>query len=162
MSPCLDSFISLWRQRCFKVPIILIPYTNDKGKRYKLLVKLCLILVYSNITKSEPRFVSNTRPGSSFAAIFIWLEIIQSVPDNKVHGANMGPIWVLSAPDVPHVGPMKLVIKGSMCVVCRDAPVCIKRFVHRKNFSPWLLLSCNTDMLSIRKTSWQIKRQLSV
>ena len=27
-------------------------------------------------------------------------------PDNKVHRANMGPSWVLSAPDGPHVGPM--------------------------------------------------------
>ena len=27
-------------------------------------------------------------------------------PDDKVHGANMGPTWVLSAPDGPHVGPM--------------------------------------------------------
>ena len=32
-------------------------------------------------------------------------------PDNKVHGANMGPTWVLSAPDGPHVGPMNLVIR---------------------------------------------------
>ena len=23
-------------------------------------------------------------------------------PDNKVHGANMGPTWVLLAPDGPH------------------------------------------------------------
>ena len=27
-------------------------------------------------------------------------------PDSKVHGANMGSTWVLSAPDGPHVGPM--------------------------------------------------------
>ena len=27
-------------------------------------------------------------------------------PDSKVHGANMGPTWVLSSPDGPHVGPM--------------------------------------------------------
>ena len=27
-------------------------------------------------------------------------------PDSKVHGANMGPTWVLSAPDGLHVGPM--------------------------------------------------------
>ena len=27
-------------------------------------------------------------------------------PDNKVHGANMGPTWVLSAPDGPQMGPM--------------------------------------------------------
>ena len=30
------------------------------------------------------------------------------IPDNKVHGANMGPTWVLSAPGGPHVGPMIL------------------------------------------------------
>ena len=32
-------------------------------------------------------------------------------PDSKVHGANMGPTWVLAAPDGPHVGPMNLAIK---------------------------------------------------
>ena len=35
-------------------------------------------------------------------------------PDSKVHGANMGPTWVLSAPDGPHVGPMNLAIRGCM------------------------------------------------
>ena len=33
-------------------------------------------------------------------------------PDNKVHGANIGPTWVLSAPDRPHVGPMNLAIRA--------------------------------------------------
>ena len=33
-----------------------------------------------------------------------------NIPDNKVHGANMGPTWVLSAPDGPHIGPMNLAI----------------------------------------------------
>ena len=33
-------------------------------------------------------------------------------PDSKVHGANMGPSWVLSAPDGPHVGHMNLAIGG--------------------------------------------------
>ena len=32
------------------------------------------------------------------------------IPDNKVHGPNMGPNWVLSAPDGPHDGPMNLAI----------------------------------------------------
>ena len=31
-------------------------------------------------------------------------------PDSKVHGANMGPTWVLPAPDGPHVGPMNFAI----------------------------------------------------
>ena len=29
-------------------------------------------------------------------------------PDSKVHEANMGPTWVLSAPDGPHVAPYHL------------------------------------------------------
>ena len=32
----------------------------------------------------------------------------QTFPDSKVHGANMGPTWVLLAPDGPHVGPWTL------------------------------------------------------
>ena len=35
----------------------------------------------------------------------------KAYPDSKVPGANMGPIWVLSAPDGPHVGPMNLAIR---------------------------------------------------
>ena len=35
-------------------------------------------------------------------------------PDNKVHGANMGPTWVLSAPDGPHVGPVILAIRVTL------------------------------------------------
>ena len=31
-------------------------------------------------------------------------------PDSKVHGANMGPIWVRQDPDGPHVGPMNFAI----------------------------------------------------
>ena len=30
------------------------------------------------------------------------------LPDSKVYGANMGPTWVLSVQDGPHVGAMKL------------------------------------------------------
>ena len=32
-------------------------------------------------------------------------------PDSKVEVAHMGPTWVLSAPDGPHVGPMNLAIR---------------------------------------------------
>ena len=35
-------------------------------------------------------------------------------PDGQVHEANMGPTWVLSAPDGPHVGPMNIVIKVNL------------------------------------------------
>ena len=37
---------------------------------------------------------------------------IESVPDSKVHGANMGPFWGRQGPGGPHVGPMNFVIWG--------------------------------------------------
>ena len=39
------------------------------------------------------------------------LAYLHLTPDSKVHGANMGPTWVLSAPDGPHIGPMNFVIR---------------------------------------------------
>ena len=40
--------------------------------------------------------------------------IVHRPRHNKVHGANMGSTWVLSAPDGPHVGPMNLTIRGCL------------------------------------------------
>ena len=42
------------------------------------------------------------------------LQYLHHNPDSKVHRANMGPTWVLSAPDRPHVGPMNLAFKESI------------------------------------------------
>ena len=39
--------------------------------------------------------------------------VMRAVTQVKVHGANMGPTWVLSDPDGPHVGPMNLDIRVS-------------------------------------------------
>ena len=47
----------------------------------------------------------------------MWL-FFHNNPDNKVHGANMGPTWVLSAPDGPHVGPINLAIREWIYVIC--------------------------------------------
>ena len=35
---------------------------------------------------------------------------VGNIPVSKVHGANMGPTWDLSAPGGPHVGLMNLAI----------------------------------------------------
>ena len=37
---------------------------------------------------------------------------IHTVPDSKVHGANMGLTWVLSARGGPHAGSMNFAIRG--------------------------------------------------
>ena len=51
-------------------------------------------------------------------------------PYSKIHGINLGPTWVLSAPDGPRVGPMNLAIgvnyaRGLYFTVfcCGSAPV---------------------------------------
>ena len=48
--------------------------------------------------------------------------------DNKVHGANMGPTWVLSTPCGPHVGPINLAIRAIKGAVVLDIA-----FDHRYN-----------------------------
>ena len=48
-------------------------------------------------------------PGLTLSIISGWC-----LPGCKFHVANMGPIWVLSAPDGPHVGHMNLAIRVSM------------------------------------------------
>ena len=42
---------------------------------------------------------------------------LEPSPDTKVHGANMGPTWVLSAPDGPMLAPWTL-LSGSALVSC--------------------------------------------
>ena len=37
-------------------------------------------------------------------------------PDSNIHGANMGPTWVLSAQSGPHVSPINLVIRVDMAL----------------------------------------------
>ena len=60
------------------------------------------------------------------AAIFAKIEHsshTEPIEDSKVSGANMGPTWVLLAPDGPHVGPVNFAIwailplKGKLLVV---------------------------------------------
>ena len=33
------------------------------------------------------------------------VECCHNIPDSKIHGANMGPIWGWQDPGGPHVGP---------------------------------------------------------
>ena len=44
----------------------------------------------------------------------------KDIPDSKVHGANMGPTWVLSAPDGSHVVPMNLAIRDLNKTKCTN------------------------------------------
>ena len=53
---------------------------------------------------------------------FIWelMQWLEGDPDNKIHGAIMGPTWLLSAQMGPHFGPMNLAIREEpWCRHCR-------------------------------------------
>ena len=72
----------------------------------KLVLNCFIITSQWNFTMPKEEIGIETRP--------------VSIPDSKVHGANMGPTWVLSAPDGPHVGPTNLAIRDppSVCTRC--------------------------------------------
>ena len=44
---------------------------------------------------------------------------VGTVPDNKVHGANMGPTWVLSAQMGPMLATWTL-LSGVLCEIAQD------------------------------------------
>ena len=68
---------------------------------------------------------SPTHNTSAMVQVMLWCRIddkplpepvTYTNPESKVHGANTGPTWVLSAPDGPHVGPMNLAITEALWV----------------------------------------------
>ena len=73
---------------------------------------------FVNICEKIDRLI--TAPHRTFRSCNNWYS--RAVPDSKVHGANMGPTWVLSAPDAPRVGRMNLAIrvitKDIQCSLC--------------------------------------------
>ena len=94
--------------------------------------KICHVYIWTIVnqlvwyiidTSNEIRYyivlikINNIFLGNVYENVFASMSIDASLcgyPDSKVHGANMGPTWVLPAPDGPHVGPMNLAIRVCM------------------------------------------------
>ena len=102
---------SVWYERhCFHIA----------GKRYGKESSLYFVLYEENPLVTSERCT----PAVQFPVMTLFSSLLvqhhitvlfQRFPDSKVHGANMGPTWVLSAPaDGPHVGPMNLAIRVDM------------------------------------------------
>ena len=82
-------------------------------------------------------------------------------PDSKVRGANMGPTWVLSAPDGPHVGPMNLAIrvgKGSdmlhkenAVMILTSAKMAVKSHLLSVLIKTWWMKSNKSKGLTLLK-----------
>ena len=112
----------MWRQRnkmLRKAALLYeaIPYNTFRPELYGHYLA-------GDITSPKPIIIqSNDIPTSPFENLCIkeqntlwyrhWimtllLNLLLKVPDSKVHGANMGPTWVLSAPDGPMLAPWNL------------------------------------------------------
>ena len=77
--------------------IVMVPLVNIAIAVYPQTWLVPNTVIFAKYHK-QPRRASELFPGC--------------VLDSKIHGANMGPTWVLSAPGGPHVGPINLVIRG--------------------------------------------------
>ena len=59
---------------------------------------------------------------------------------STIHGANIGPTWVLSVPDGPHFGPMNLAIRNAFEANVQDGAILVKgemHYRHSKLQSEW-------------------------
>ena len=102
------------------------------ARRRRMLVHLAAChKVYADIIVSKAKYIKEKFGGYCNPSFIVLLSVVKinqhflwyvcplercntdfhTYPYGKVHGANMGPTWVLSAPDGPHVGPMNLVIR---------------------------------------------------
>ena len=73
--------------------------------------KFSMTMVDKNFHQANIRNLEMTKSILGLRALPKESEAGKTYPDIKVHGANMGPTWVLSAPDGPHVVPMNLAIR---------------------------------------------------
>ena len=73
-------------------------------------------------------------------------------PDSKVHGANMEPTWVLSAPDGPHVDPRTLLSGRPQFGLMRNTTYLAfpgKLWVVYYQYFGWYLPPC--DSIALQK-----------
>ena len=71
-------------------------------------------------------------------AILFRPKFVKNIPDSKVHGAKLGPTWVLSAPDGPHVGPMNLALRDAMCCMSTVKLSVMYLWDARSQFKVWI------------------------
>ena len=86
---------------------------------------MCKILLWSFNRNSDDRHWQPTKFSSNLnhdgeetwnepqisTAFFNWMMFQYKDPNNKVHGAYMGPTWGRQDPGWPHVGPVNLAIR---------------------------------------------------
>ena len=64
---------------------------------------------FADIRQDSHQVINTTALVSEINTEGYW-EMTHTYPDNKVHGANMGPTWGQQDPSGPHVGHVNLAI----------------------------------------------------
>ena len=68
-------------------------------------------------------------------------KVYRCIPDSKVHGAYMGPTWVLLDPCGSHVGPMNLAIRNIIfIVILHKGKERYDGTLHHKGTKEWSIL----------------------
>ena len=82
-------------------------------------------------------------PASGNKVLICVLRYTENSPVSKVHGANMGPAWVLPSPGGPHVGPMNFAIwvhsgnTSSKQLHGKELRYTLARPKYIPNYQPW-------------------------
>ena len=102
-----------------------------------------MMIIWKRFPHYWPFMMRIHPPPARPAMIMLPFSVPKNTPDNKVHGANMGPTWVLSAPDGPHDGPMILAIWDifPMPEICHG-----NHEVHQKIMFLNLFVGTNEDL----------------
>ena len=100
----VKSFLTAWHWVCVSAAML----SNNKSCKFETLCYVTITRPMCYWNRSQKAII---KLGHSLYAMIILSLIpawVSNNPDSKVHWANMGPTWVLSAPDGPHVGHVNL------------------------------------------------------
>ena len=80
-------------------------------------------------------------------------KICSYIPDSKVHGANMGPIWGRQDPGGPHVGPMNLAIRDDIALTRYPGQWLTRFFATHDKALPWSAMN-KTCSCTCHSNAW--------
>ena len=71
---------------------------------------ICLTQLWSSTNQDIYSWYTKDKNIYKIQTVSKYRAVTSSIPDSKVHGPNMGPIWGRQDPGGPHVGPMNFAI----------------------------------------------------
>ena len=102
------------RQRSLAVFVTFVQYSDwwlhkIKTAQTKNYTDRAYLLEWSQLRRFWKSHVCHTADATCYG-MGSKVKTFHIVPDSKVHGANMGPIWGRKEPGGPHVGPINFAI----------------------------------------------------